>query len=575
MAKKIRFPLKINDTDVRSIEDLRENFDLETVLGYYTNGKLVTWLRDRYYNEEADTIEALSADDEQLGSKLAKALGVEIEADENLDIEEVKFRREKLEMLSRYISDRKILDNMDIVAVDQDDLYDILDSGADKVYLFKETFSVPTRRGDVTYIGLNGAKVKLQGKTDYDFNAVNIHFENVEFTGITDPDEYCKIANCYADGNGVSENEEKMFEYYKKAADMGYAEAEAYVGICYLDGNGVNESVLEAINWLKKSAEKGCGLGYCGMADCFLNGYGVEKDENEAIKLNIKAYEQGLVDVACDIARIYYNLENYRKAIEWYEICINQGDENAKEKIGECYYKIAEQYRYGNSEDRHIRAFENYKKATDYGHIHSIYEVGSYYSNGGDVQIDEAEALKWFTIAAEKGDREAQYKLGFYYKNGIAVDQDYERAAEWYRKSAEQDYWWAYIAYGDCFFYGQGVDQDYKEAFEWYRKTSNGSAGMIRLGNCYFYGKGVEQDYYEAEKWYLEAADYEEKEAYVGLADCYSSKDSPLKNLEKAKYWFDSAVDAGVDPDEDLRLNFIDVIIQLMQIGENLDDIQL
>ena len=60
MAKKIRFPLKINGADVRTIEELRENFDLEGVLGYFANGKLVIWLRDRYYNGEADAIENLS-----------------------------------------------------------------------------------------------------------------------------------------------------------------------------------------------------------------------------------------------------------------------------------------------------------------------------------------------------------------------------------------------------------------------------------------------------------------------------------------------------------------------------------
>ena len=61
MAKKIRFPLKMaNGTDVRTIEELRTNFDLTTVLGYYADGKLITWLRDRFYDTEADKIEQQS-----------------------------------------------------------------------------------------------------------------------------------------------------------------------------------------------------------------------------------------------------------------------------------------------------------------------------------------------------------------------------------------------------------------------------------------------------------------------------------------------------------------------------------
>ncbi|SEK97968.1 SEL1-like repeat protein [Ruminococcus albus] len=550
MAKKIRFPLKINDTDVRSIEDLRDNFDLETVLGYYTNGKLVTWLRDRYYNEEADSIEALSADDEQLGIKLAKALGVEIEADENLDIEEVRLRREKLEMLSRYISDRKILDNMDIVAVDQDDLYDILDSGADKVYLFKETFSVPTRRGDVTYIGLNGAKVKLQGKTDYDFNAVNIHFDNVEFTGSNDPEEYCNIANCYYDGNGVSENYDKMYEYYKKAADMGYAEAEAYVGMCYLSGNGVSESDFEAMNWFKKSAERGCGLGYYGMADCYLNGYGVEKDENEALKWYSKAHDQGVVRAAKDIAEMYDNQENYREAIKWYEKYLNHGnkvtdefqDEVTKYVIGECYFKIGEQYRNSNSEDRLINALENYKIAYDYYNSYDAFvKLGEccIFESFPDAYKDEKS--KWYTLVAEK-----------------------------YGKAANDGNMYIASYYGAFYYYGLGVPKDYQKAIEWFQKSYDYNPfSMYKLGDCYFYGNGVEENYYEAAKWYKKAADQGYEKAYTALADCYCS-DGSMEDLDEAEYWFEKAIDAGIDRNGDFRLCRIDCIIQLKRSDEQM-----
>ena len=54
MARKIRFPLKMtNSTEVRTIEELRANFDLTAVLGYYADGKLVDWLRDRYFENES------------------------------------------------------------------------------------------------------------------------------------------------------------------------------------------------------------------------------------------------------------------------------------------------------------------------------------------------------------------------------------------------------------------------------------------------------------------------------------------------------------------------------------------
>ena len=100
MAKKIRFPLQMNGTDVRTIEELREHFDLESVLGYFANGKLATWLRDRYYDNEAAAVETLSADDVELKTKLINILSVNnFENAEDIDIKEVQRRTEKLSLL--------------------------------------------------------------------------------------------------------------------------------------------------------------------------------------------------------------------------------------------------------------------------------------------------------------------------------------------------------------------------------------------------------------------------------------------------------------------------------------------
>ena len=47
--KKIRFPLKLADgTQARSLEELKEHFDLASMLEHYSSGKLLIWLQDRY-----------------------------------------------------------------------------------------------------------------------------------------------------------------------------------------------------------------------------------------------------------------------------------------------------------------------------------------------------------------------------------------------------------------------------------------------------------------------------------------------------------------------------------------------
>ena len=63
MAKKIRFPLEMdNGIQVRSMEELRNNFSLGRVLTYVQNDKLEIWLRDRYENNIAADIEGVVKD---------------------------------------------------------------------------------------------------------------------------------------------------------------------------------------------------------------------------------------------------------------------------------------------------------------------------------------------------------------------------------------------------------------------------------------------------------------------------------------------------------------------------------
>lgn len=154
MARVIRFPLKMkNGAEVRTLEELKENFDLESVLGYFTDGKLRTWLADRYYDDKANEISILSADMPDLKVKLCEILEVEYQADtDETDLELIQQRNEKLKILGAVAVDKDILNNIDLVAMNQDELYDILDEGTDKVYLYGEKFEISFGKKNISYI---------------------------------------------------------------------------------------------------------------------------------------------------------------------------------------------------------------------------------------------------------------------------------------------------------------------------------------------------------------------------------------------------------------------------------------
>ena len=165
----------MNGTDVRTIEELRENFDLSSVLGYLTNGKLVTWLEDRYYDNEAMAVRALSTDETDLNQKLMSILGVSDDVKtEEIDLEEIQRRNEKLMLLRQITDDEEIIDNVDCVAFNQDELYDILDDGKETIYLCQSEFEVPLSVQNKIYIGLENPKVKLRQTESINLDTLNV-----------------------------------------------------------------------------------------------------------------------------------------------------------------------------------------------------------------------------------------------------------------------------------------------------------------------------------------------------------------------------------------------------------------
>ena len=110
------------------------------------------------------------------------------------------------------------------------------------------------------------------------------------------------------------------------------------------------------------------------------------------------------------------------------------------------------------------------------------------------------EALKWFTLAAEKGNADAMYNLAYMYEYGEGMDQDYPKAMSWYRKSIAKGNIPSMIALGIIY---QNTDL-YLEAENSFRLAAEkGSAdGMELLGNMFF----LQEKYVHALDWYKKAA---------------------------------------------------------------------
>lgn len=209
MAKKIKFPLEMKDgVKVRNLDELKENFNLEKIVSYFLDGRLLNWLNDRYYETESQKISDIDLNSVDLKKELCEIFEVEF-TQNDLNIEELEYRNNRLKKLKEYTDDEEIINNLDNVAFNQEELADLLDEGVTKIYLCNNKFDIPLSKGDISYIGVKDAMIEMRSKEVIDFKSKKIFFQNIKFN-----EEYTKL---------IQKNEELEKRIKYKPSLIGYS----------------------------------------------------------------------------------------------------------------------------------------------------------------------------------------------------------------------------------------------------------------------------------------------------------------------------------------------------------------
>lgn len=181
MARKIKFPLEMKDgTMVRTLEELKENFDFEKLVTYFLNGKLYTWLNDRGYSEEADKLNNLNKDD-NFEQNLCDIFGAKYERKENINLEEIEVNNEKIKRIKEITDDLEIIKEADKVAANNEEFIRLLNGDTSTIYLLDNEFKLPLNIKNKKIIGLNNAKVIIESAEFINFDDNQVFFENVRF----------------------------------------------------------------------------------------------------------------------------------------------------------------------------------------------------------------------------------------------------------------------------------------------------------------------------------------------------------------------------------------------------------
>jgi len=121
-------------------------------------------------------------------------------------------------------------------------------------------------------------------------NSPNVRGDSV---APTDAEAQCKLGYAYDFGSGVEKNTITATNWYRKAAEQGYAPAQCRLGVHYDYGIGVDEDKTEAVKWYTKAADQGDDLAQLQLGRYYLSGSGVPKDISYGIGLLQKSADQG------------------------------------------------------------------------------------------------------------------------------------------------------------------------------------------------------------------------------------------------------------------------------------------
>jgi len=210
----------------------------------------------------------------------------------------------------------------------------------------------------------------------------------------------------------------------------------------------------------------------------------------------------------------------------------------------------------------YARAFAEFKRLADKGDAMAAYWLGDMFASGQGTEKDGAQALTWYSRAAELG-RNVFVGVGDYrmsvsvhalltvasmYKEGKGVPRDVPTAVAWYRRAADEgNPLLATCTLGQIYRSGEGVSKDPTEAVGWFRRCAESGAltGIVALGEMYADGEGVPKDLSEAATWYRKGAEKGNIDSERRLGAMYLRGEGVPKDISEGMSWLRKAADAG------------------------------
>ena len=290
------------------------------------------------------------------------------------------------------------------------------------------------------------------------------------------------LAVMYENGQGVPQDYRAAEEWYRKAADQGYAPAQLGLGSLYEGGRGMPQAYGTAAVWYQKAADQGLGNAQYALGLLYEDGHGVVQDNAQAymwFTLAAKsAHDADIRDAAASEKAVVAKAMTVPQVTAAEAIAVAWTAAHAAPTPGPVQTQkpipvTAPPLDGPGLVDLTFKAQLGFASAQT--------ELGEAYlgERGHNVATDYAAARAWLLKAADQGFDGAETDLGRMYQYGYGVPVDNGMAAAWFRKAADQGWGYAQFKLGELYDKGLGVAGDAVQAYRWYGLSAQSTRGQL------------------------------------------------------------------------------------------------
>lgn len=145
----------------------------------------------------------------------------------------------------------------------------------------------------------------------------------------------------YRMGTGVEADPAEAFRCFKRAAELGHAEAQTLMGQAFASGIDTEQDFAAAADWFRRAAEQGHSVACMEYGTLLFYGKGVPQNRQEGLKWTELAGEDGVLFAQKILGVLYGGVEGVDPdpdlSFKWTRLAAEQGDAEAQFRHGTHY----------------------------------------------------------------------------------------------------------------------------------------------------------------------------------------------------------------------------------------------